>query len=198
VDYFLINGGKRLRGSVEISGAKNAALPIMAACLLVDGDVVLRGVPDLADIRAMEHLLNKLGVTTKRDPGGTLRLKVEDEMNCHADYELVRRMRASICVLGPLLAKRRKARVSLPGGCAIGDRPVNLHVQGLEALGADSELLSGDIVMKAKYLSGTELFLGGPFGSTVTGTANILMAAVLARGRTAGPPARGSCTAACR
>ena len=184
VDYFLINGGKRLRGAVELSGAKNAALPIMAASILCDGEVALRGVPDLSDVRLMEKLLNKLGVSTTREPGGTIKLKVEDEMNCHADYELVRQMRASVCVMGPLLAKRGKSQVSLPGGCAIGDRPVNLHLRGLAALGGDAELVSGDVLFKAKRLSGTELFLGGPFGSTVTGTANVLMAACLAEGRT--------------
>lgn len=184
MDYFVINGGKRLRGKVEVNGAKNAALPIMAATILCEGEVVLRGVPDLMDVRTMEELLNQLGVSTQREPGGTIRLKAQDEMNCHADYDLVRRMRASVCVMGPLLAKRRQARVSLPGGCAIGDRPVNLHVDGLRALGADCDLVGGDIVLKAKRLTGTELFLGGPFGSTVTGTANIMMAACLAEGRT--------------
>jgi len=184
VDYFQISGGKRLRGTVEINGAKNAALPIMAAAILCEGEVVLHNVPDLADVRAMETLLNKLGVSTTREPGGTVRLQVQDEMNCHADYDLVRRMRASVCTMGPLLAKRRKAQVSMPGGCAIGDRPINLHIAGLQALGADTDLVSGDIMLKAKRLIGTELFLGGPFGSSVTGTANILMAAVLAEGRT--------------
>jgi UDP-N-acetylglucosamine 1-carboxyvinyltransferase len=183
VDYFLINGGKRLRGTVEISGAKNAALPIMAASILCEGEVVLKGVPDLADVRTMEVLLNNLGVTTHRE-GTTVRLKVEDEMNCHADYDLVRRMRASVCVMGPLLAKRHKSQVSMPGGCAIGDRPINLHVQGLQSLGADADLVGGDVCLKAKRLRGAELFLGGPFGSTVTGTANILMAATLAEGTT--------------
>jgi UDP-N-acetylglucosamine 1-carboxyvinyltransferase len=105
-------------------------------------------------------------------------------MNCHADYDLVRKMRASVCVMGPLLAKRHKSQVSMPGGCAIGDRPINLHVQGLQALGADADLISGDVFLKAKRLRGTELFLGGPFGSTVTGTANIMMAATLAEGTT--------------
>lgn len=184
VDYFLINGGKRLRGSVEVNGAKNAALPIMAAAILCEGEVVLHGVPELADVKAMEVLLNQLGVATTRENGTTLRLKVQDEMNCHADYDLVRRMRASVCVMGPLLAKRHKSQVSMPGGCAIGDRPINLHVQGLQALGADADLVSGDVVLKAKRLRGAELFLGGPFGSTVTGTANILMASTLAEGTT--------------
>jgi UDP-N-acetylglucosamine 1-carboxyvinyltransferase len=184
VDYFVINGGKRLRGTVEISGAKNAALPIMAASILCEGEVILHGVPDLADVRTMEVLLNNLGVATSRENNGTLRMKVQDEMNCHADYDLVRKMRASVCVMGPLLAKRHKSQVSMPGGCAIGDRPINLHVQGLQGLGADADLVGGDVFLKAKRLRGAELFLGGPFGSTVTGTANILMAATLAEGTT--------------
>lgn len=184
MDYFLINGGKRLRGTVDISGAKNAALPIMAAAILCEGEVVLHGVPDLADVRTMENLLNQLGVSTQRENGSTLRMKVQDEMNCHADYDLVRKMRASVCVMGPLLAKRHKSQVSMPGGCAIGDRPINLHVQGLQGLGAEADLVGGDVFLKAKRLHGAELFLGGPFGSTVTGTANILMAATLADGTT--------------
>ena len=184
MDYFVITGGKRLRGTVEISGAKNAALPIMAACILCEGEVTLHGVPDLADIRTMESLLNKLGVTTWHDADGTMHLKVEDEMNCHADYELVRKMRASVCVMGPLLSKRHRCQVSMPGGCAIGDRPINLHVQGLRGLGADADLVTGDVILRAKKLHGSELFLGGPFGSTVTGTANVMMAASLAEGTT--------------
>jgi UDP-N-acetylglucosamine 1-carboxyvinyltransferase len=184
VDSFIISGGKRLRGTVEISGSKNAALPIMAACILVDGDITLRNVPDLADIRTMEQLLRKLGLAIERDATGAMHIRVDDEMNCHAEYDLVRRMRASVCVMGPLLAKRHMSRVSMPGGCAIGDRPINLHIQGLQALGADAELMGGDVVLKAKRLTGAELFLGGPFGSTVTGTANVMCAAVLAEGRT--------------
>ncbi|MCH8968163.1 MAG: UDP-N-acetylglucosamine 1-carboxyvinyltransferase [Planctomycetes bacterium] len=184
MDYFQINGGNRLKGTVTISGAKNAALPIMAATLMVDGETVLQGVPDLIDVRHMCKMLNKLGVQTRRDDDGGLRITVTDEMNCHAEYELVRQMRASVCLMGPLLAKRKKAQVALPGGCAIGDRPISLHISGMEALGADSELISGDIHLKAKKLIGSEIFLGGPFGSTVTGTANIMMAATLAQGRT--------------
>lgn len=169
---------------MEINGAKNAALPIMAACILCEGEVVLHRVPDLSDVRLMEQLLNKLGVSTSREPGGTVRLKVRDEMNCHADYELVRKMRASVCVMGPLLAKRGKSQVSLPGGCAIGDRPINLHIQGLSALGADADLVGGDVTLRSRKLVGSEMFLGGPFGSTVTGTANVMMAASLAEGTT--------------
>ena len=184
MDYFEINGGNRLRGSVTIGGAKNAALPVMAACLLCEGETVLRNVPDLQDVRQMLVLLGVLGVKSERDSSGALHLRVEDEMNAHAPYELVSKMRASICVLGPLLAKRQRAQVSKPGGCLIGDRPVNLHIQGMQTLGADFDLVGGDIMLKAKRLRGAEMFLGGAFGSTVTGTANVMMAATLAEGRT--------------
>ncbi|HNQ24107.1 MAG TPA: UDP-N-acetylglucosamine 1-carboxyvinyltransferase [Phycisphaerae bacterium] len=184
VDLFEITGGNRLRGSVTIGGAKNAALPIMAAAILVEGETVLEQVPDLADVRQMQVLLQRLGVHCERDAQGAMHLRVEDESNTHAEYDLVSKMRASVCVLGPLLAKRKRARVSMPGGCAIGDRPINLHVQGLEAIGAEYELLNGDVVLKAKRLTGAEMFLGGPFGSSVTATANVMMAATLAEGRT--------------
>ncbi|MFP4052257.1 MAG: UDP-N-acetylglucosamine 1-carboxyvinyltransferase [Phycisphaerae bacterium] len=184
MDRFLIQGGTRLRGEVRIGGAKNAALPIMAAALLADGPSVIRDVPDLADIRAMADLLCDLGAPTTRDSDGTLRIAVQDESSSHAEYDRVRKMRASICVLGPLLAKRRSARVAMPGGCAIGSRPVDLHLRGLRALGAEIELDGGDIVASARKLHGASVFLGGPFGSTVLGTANVMMAACLADGRT--------------
>jgi len=184
VDHFEITGGNRLRGKITVSGSKNAALPIMAASILCEGESVLKNVPDLHDVRQMQTLLRQLGVKSERSENGDLHLRAEDEMNCHAPYELVSKMRASICVLGPLLAKRKRAQVSMPGGCAIGDRPVNLHIQGMRDLGADFDLVNGDMLLKAKKLKGRELFLGGPFGSTVTGTANIMMAAVLAEGRT--------------
>ena len=183
MDYFEITGGRRLRGNVRISGAKNAALPIMAAAILTEGQTVLHNVPDLLDIRHMIGLLGKLGVVVQRD-GATLRIEAQDEMNCHAEYDLVRKMRASVCVLGPLLAKRRFAQVSMPGGCAIGDRPINLHLRGLEKLGADVDLVGGDVICRAKKLTGADIFMGGAFGSTVTGTANVLMAATLAEGST--------------
>ncbi len=184
MEYFEIVGGSRLKGAVDISGAKNAALPIMAASILVDGETVLHNVPDLADVRQMLVLLQRLGVKGERDATGALHLRVDDEMNVHAEYELVSKMRASVCVMGPLLAKRRRAQVSMPGGCAIGDRPINLHVLGLQALGAESELVNGDVLLRAKKLKGSDIFLGGPFGSSVTATANVLMAACLADGRT--------------
>jgi len=184
MDTFIINGGNRLKGAIPVSGSKNAALPIMAATLLSDGVSALEGVPDLADVRCMTDLLADLGASVGRDDKGKMRVCVEDEHDSHARYDRVRRMRASICVLGPLLAKRKRVRVAMPGGCAIGSRPVNLHLRGLKALGAEIELDGGDIVATAKKLSGAEIFLGGPFGSTVLGTANVMMAAALAEGRT--------------
>jgi len=184
MDMFLIQGGTRLRGEICISGAKNAALPIMAACLLTDQENVIRNVPDLADIRYFVTLLEKLGAKIWRDDSGAMHIKVEDESCSLADYETVRRMRASICVLGPLLARRKRADVSMPGGCAIGDRPIDLHLRGIEALGAKIDLKNGNIIVQADRLNGTELFMGGPFGSTVLGTANLMMAAALAKGQT--------------
>jgi UDP-N-acetylglucosamine 1-carboxyvinyltransferase len=184
VDYFVINGGGRLKGTVRISGSKNAALPILAASLLCEGETVLHGVPRLVDVETLTGLLSRLGVNASRDETEAVHLRVEDEMNCHAEYELVRKMRASVCVMGPLLAKRKRAQVSMPGGCAIGDRPIDLHLRGMEALGAEVELIGGDIHVRAKKLIGNQVFLGGPFGSTVLGTANVMMAACLAEGAT--------------
>ena len=184
MDKFVIHGGDRLTGSVRISGSKNASLPIMAACLLTEGPSVLTDVPDLADIRFMSLLMADLGAEVTRDEQGRLGVRVTDESESVADYEIVRKMRASICVLGPLLAKRKAARVSMPGGCSFGLRPVDLHVRGLRALGAEIELDEGYIVARAEHLHGAEIFLGGPFGSTVLGTANVMMAATLAEGRT--------------
>ena len=184
MQHFEIVGGNRLKGVVPISGAKNAALPIMAASILVDGETILHNVPDLADVRQLQVLLARLGVKSQRDDRGAMHLRVEDEMNTHAEYELVSKMRASVCVMGPLLAKRKRAQVSMPGGCAIGDRPIDMHIQGLCALGADFDFVNGDVVLRNKKLTGTEIFLGGPFGPSVTATANVLMAATLATGMT--------------
>ena len=184
MQHFEVIGGNRLKGEINISGAKNAALPIMAATILVEGETVLHNVPDLADVRQMQTLLARLGVKSRRDDEGAMHLTVEDEMNAHAEYELVSKMRASVCVMGPLLAKRNRAQVAMPGGCAIGDRPIGLHIQGLRALGADFELVNGDVLLRAKRLTGSDIFLGGPFGSSVTATANVMMAATLAVGRT--------------
>lgn len=190
MDVFRIEGGRRLEGSLRVNGSKNAALPLMAAALLTEGEVILREVPDLSDLRSMERLLEELGVRVQRS-GGTQEeratgLRVVDEGLCHARYEIVRTMRAGICVLGPMLAKRGQARVSMPGGCAIGDRPVDLHLRGLRALGAVIDLDGGDITATAPggRLTGARVFLGGAFGSTVLGTANVMSAATLARGTT--------------
>lgn len=193
MDLLIVRGGKRLTGRVAVSGSKNAALPIMAASLLVDGPVRLTGVPDLADVSTLRRLLESLGVEITTStiapsqalvPTRQMQLQVRNKSSHLARCDLVRRMRASICVLGPLLAKRRRAIVSLPGGCNLGDRPIDLHLHGLAALGAEIRIESGFISAQAKKLKGTELSLAGPRGTTVTGTANILMAAVLARGRT--------------
>ncbi len=185
MDSFVIEGGRRLDGTIRINGSKNAALPLMAAALLTDQPVTLRGVPDLADIGNMRRLLAELGVEFSGDPGAP-RLKVTDEGESHARYDIVRTMRASICVLGPMLARRGEARVSMPGGCAIGDRPVDLHLRGLRALGAQIDLDGGDIIARAPggRLRGDTIFLGGAFGSTVLGTANVMSAATLAEGTT--------------
>lgn len=194
MDSFVIQGGKRLYGRVRVNGSKNAALPLMAAALLTDQPVTLRDVPELADIANMRKLLAELGCQRVNelapdDPGyvhGLVTLHAADQSNSHARYEIVRTMRASICALGPLVAKRGYARISMPGGCAIGDRPVDLHLRGLAALGAEITLTSGDIIAKAPSggLKGTTIFLGGPFGSTVLGTANVMSAACLAKGTT--------------
>ncbi len=184
MDYFVIEGGQPLYGRVRISGSKNAALPIMAACLMCDERVILRNVPDLSDIRHMQTILQRLGMDVERIEPDVLSLKVVSQSNCHAEYDLVRKMRASVCVMGPLLARRGLARVAMPGGCAIGIRPIDLHLKGIEALGGNVELIEGgDIICKGK-LKGTEIFLGGHFGSSVTATANVMMAAVFAEGRT--------------
>ena len=184
MDIFVVESSGPLTGTVEISGSKNSALPILAAAILADGPSRISNVPDLADIGHLTALMGDLGVSIAKDKPGQMRLEVTDESNSHAAYDRVRKMRASICVLGPLLAKRKVAKVSMPGGCAIGSRPVDLHLRGLEALGATIELDGGDIIARADKLRGAEIFLGGPFGSTVLGTANVMCAATLAEGKT--------------
>lgn len=179
-----ITGPTRLEGEVRASGSKNAALPMMAAVLLAEGPVVLAGVPQLADVDRMTQVLRELGVEVLWDEDDTLQMRVVDRRPVHARYKLVRRMRASFCVLGPLVARRGEAVVSLPGGCAIGQRPVDLHLAGLRALGARIALRHGYVVARAERLHGTTIDLAGPHGPTVTGTANVLSAAVLAEGQT--------------
>lgn len=192
MDSFVIEGGRRLSGRVRINGSKNAALPILAAALLTDQPVKLREIPHLADIKNMMKLLGELGCRRTDEPAdgsfgdGTVTLRCVDESLSHARYDIVRTMRASICTLGPMLARRGFARVSLPGGCAIGERPVDLHLRGLASLGAQITMNGGDIIAKvpAGGLVGNTIFLGGPFGSTVLGTANVMSAATLAKGVT--------------
>lgn len=189
MDAFVIQGGKRLRGELSINGSKNACLPLMAAALLTDEPLVFSNVPNLSDIRNMKRLLESLGceLTPDDQQPDQVTVHATDSRPVEAHYEIVRTMRAGICVLGPLLARRGKARVSMPGGCAIGDRPVDLHLRGLRQLGARITLDEGYIVAETPAdgrLHGGHVFLGGPNGSTVLGTANVMSAAALARGTT--------------
>jgi len=183
MDTIVIEGGVPLKGRVSVSGAKNAALPILAATLLVEGEVRLEGIPDLRDIRTMMGLLQELGSAVEKNADGTFSLAVADQSAVEAPYKIVKEMRASFCVLGPLLARRGRAKVSMPGGCNLGVRPVDLHLKGLRALGAKITISGGDVQAEGK-LTGDEVFLSGAFGSTVLGTANVMMAATLAEGRT--------------
>lgn len=184
LEKLVIEGGRPLKGEAVVSGSKNAALPILAATLLAEGPCDLGGVPRLRDVDVLARILEVLGVKLERDAAGRIAAQVTNEENHTAPYELVSMMRASFCVLGPLLAKRGYAKVSLPGGCAIGDRPVDLHLKGLRALGAEIAIEHGYVVAKAARLRGANIYLGGPSGSSVLGTANILMAACLAEGTT--------------
>jgi len=165
-----------------MSGAKNAVLPILAATLLTSEPCVIHRVPDLSDVRFMSQILTWLGAEVKSEPG-TIRVRAK-KIKGTGDYDLVRKMRGSICIMGPLLGRLHEARVSLPGGCVIGARPINLHLKGLASLGAKVAIQSGYVHAKAKRLVGSAMFLGGRAGSTVLGTANIMMAAVLAEGVT--------------
>jgi len=183
MDKLVITGGAKLSGEVEISGAKNAALPEMAASLLASGKSSLSGVPALKDVRTMCRLLEHLGAVCGVDGEGGERLELDTRrVGAHdAPYELVKTMRASVLVLGPLVARFGSARVSLPGGCAIGERPINLHIMGLREMGADIVLEGGYVVARARRLRGAHIYLDIP---TVTGTENLMMAASLAKGAT--------------
>lgn len=184
MEVISIQGGRPLGGAVNSQGSKNAALPIMAASILADEPIVLDHVPDVTDVNTLALVLGHLGVETKRHLDGRLHLETVDSTPITADASLVEAMRASFCVLGPLLARRGRAVVALPGGCRIGQRSIDLHLQGLTALGANIKIENGYVVAQADALHGVEMNLSGPRGSTVTGTANVLMAAVLARGET--------------
>ena len=177
----VINGGKRLRGEVHVSGSKNAALPILASALLARGRSTFRNVPALGDVRTMGRLLKRLGADVDDGGKGLMRIDTTEAAGHEAPYELVKTMRASVLVLGPLVARTGKARVSLPGGCAIGARPIDQHLKGLEAMGARIELARGYVTATARRLRGASIVFDMV---TVTGTENLMMAAALARGRT--------------
>ena len=182
MDSLEIKGGTPLSGEVQVSGAKNAVIPILAATLLTREPCVIRNVPDLADVKTMCQILESLGAIIKIE-GDTVTVQAA-KVRDFADYDLVRKMRGSLCVLGPLLARLGKATVSMPGGCVIGTRPVDLHRKAMEALGAKVEIDKGYILAKVRKLTGGEMFLGGRAGPTVLGTANAMMAATLAEGIT--------------
>jgi len=184
VDKFVVEGGARLRGEVRCSTAKNSVLPILAATLLTDEPCRILGVPRLSDVEMMRRLLAVLGVPSDLGDDGVLVTRPTGDGPIEAPWDLVRKMRASISVLGPLLGKRRRARVSFPGGCVFGHRPIDLHLKGLRGIGAEIEVKGGFVEARAAALPGGEVFLGGPFGSSVGATQNVLMAAVLAEGTT--------------
>ncbi|MGI9088858.1 MAG: UDP-N-acetylglucosamine 1-carboxyvinyltransferase [Chthoniobacterales bacterium] len=182
MDKILVHGGHPLSGSIKISGSKNSALPILAATLLTREPCVLHHVPDLSDTNYMLQILTHLGADVER-ASGTVTVRAE-KIESVAPYDVVRKMRASVCVLGPLLGRCREATVSLPGGCIIGDRPIDLHLKGFEALGAAIRVENGNVKVFAPKLQGAVINLRGKFGPTVLGTDNVMMAAVLADGTT--------------
>ena len=182
MDKILIEGGNRLVGEVTVGGAKNAVLPLMAAALLTDGWLTITNVPKLRDIDTFKVLLKHLGSEIEAGPGErTLRIRTRDVASPEAPYELVKTMRASVLVLGPLVARFKKARVSLPGGCAIGARPIDLHLKGLKAMGAEVVIEHGYVTVSADRLKGAKIYMDTV---TVTGTENLMLAAVHAKGTT--------------
>jgi UDP-N-acetylglucosamine 1-carboxyvinyltransferase len=183
MDVFKVSGNGPLHGQIQVGGAKNAALPILAATLLTDETVTLRNVPDLSDMRFMLEILRHVGAETVQPEPGVWEI-TSKEITHIAPYDLVRKMRASVCLLGPLVARMRKAEVSIPGGCVIGPRPIDLHIKGLKKLNCQVDISNGYVYVDASQIKGGPIFLGGRSGSTVTGTANIVMAATLAPGTT--------------
>lgn len=185
MDKLVIEGGRRIEGSVEISGAKNASLPVLAATILSKETSVIKNVPQVADVFTMVRILKLIGAKVQHE-GNTVTVDPSGVRTPLLPYKLVSTMRGSICFLGPLLARFGEAEVSMPGGCVIGPRPIDLHLKGIRALGADVELEHGYVKAKVKHkkLKGARVYLGGAFGSSVLGTANILMAAVTAQGKT--------------
>ena len=182
MDKILVHGGRGLSGSIKISGSKNSSLPILAATLLTREPCVVHGVPDLSDTNYMLQILAHLGAQVER-ASGTVTVTAE-KIHCVAPYDIVRKMRASVCVLGPLLGRCNEASVALPGGCVIGDRPIDLHLKGFEALGTAVRVEGGDIKVFVPKLRGAHIDMKGKFGPTVLGTDNVMMAAVLADGVT--------------
>lgn len=184
MDKLVINGGKRLEGTVSVSGSKNAALPIaIAAAILADGASVIHNVPNLRDVETLCGVLETLGAATKYK-NATLHVKPINRIAYEAPYDLVRKMRASVYVLGPLVARLGKAKVAFPGGCSIGPRPIDLHLKGLECLGARITIEGGYITAEANRLIGAKINLKGRYGPSVGATANVMMAAALAEGTT--------------
>ena len=183
MDKLVVEGSRRLTGTVTISGAKNACLPILAACLLTDDACVIRNVPNLRDMGTMLKIFKNLDVRVQQDRD-TITVEPKGYKRYIAPYELVSTMRASICVLGPLLGKQKRAEVSFPGGCVIGPRPIDLHLKGLRALKAELKVERGYIIADGRKMRGGHVYLGGHFGSSVLATANTLMAAVLTKGVT--------------
>src|SRR3989454_1034176 len=182
MDKILIHGGRPLSGSIKVSGSKNSSLPILAATLLTREPCIVHRVPDLSDTHYMLQILIHLGAQVER-ASGTVTVAAENVQSV-APYDVVRKMRASVCVLGPLLGRCKEATVSMPGGCVIGDRPIDLHLKGFEALGAAVRVESGNVKVFAPKLQGAVINLRGKFGPTVLGTDNVMMAAVLADGIT--------------
>jgi UDP-N-acetylglucosamine 1-carboxyvinyltransferase len=182
MDKIRIHGGRPLSGSIKISGSKNSALPILAATLLTREPCTIRRVPDLSDTNYMLQILKHLGAEVER-ASGTVTIAAA-KIDSIAPYDVVRRMRASVCVIGPLLGRCKEATVSMPGGCVIGDRPIDLHLRGFEALGSAVRVEGGNIKVFAPKLTGAVVNLRGKFGPTVLGTDNVMMAAVLAEGTT--------------
>ena len=183
MEILRIRGGNQLAGQVEVSGSKNAALPQLAAALLSDQETILENVPDLSDIRFMAEIISHLGADISKIGPGSWKihpLKIQPD----PPYELVRKMRASICLLGPLVARIKKAKVPMPGGCVIGHRPIDLHLHALQEMGAEISLNQGIVEVDGSAMKAGNLFIGGRHGSTVTGTANAIMAAVLTAGTT--------------
>lgn len=182
MDCLVIKGGTPLKGEVKISGSKNAALPLMAATLLTSEECILRKLPNLSDVQYMARILKSLGAVVEMNRG-TIRVRAK-KIEGFGDYDLIRKMRGSICILGPLMGRLNEAKVSMPGGCVIGARPIDLHLKGMRDLGAKVRVKAGYIHAKTAKLAGGESFLGGRCGPTVLGTANVMMAATLAKGTT--------------